>query len=221
MVIKKNDVLPNAVVNASFWFPYFVIGVKSASALFMTGVKKIAKTSTFLIFVSMSLSGLTMPNNAHAQEPNLKNITEHVPNAALVGQGMFSYYFWDVYTGELFAPDGKYANQPPFALRLTYQRDLEGKKIAQRSIDEMKKQGDVSTDDAEKWLSLMEKIFPDVSDGDVITGIATKEGTSVFYVNGKKADEISDKRFTQRFFDIWLSDETSEPKFRKKLLGKN
>ena len=104
---------------------------------------------------------------------------------------------------------------------MTYQRDLEGKKIAERSIDEMKKQGSVSADDADKWLSLMERIFPDVSEGDVITGIATKEGTSVFYVNGEKADEINDVTFTQRFFDIWLSDETSEPKFRKKLLGKD
>jgi hypothetical protein len=96
---------------------------------------------------------------------------------------------------------------------------LEGKKIAQRSIDEMKKQGDLSADDSDKWLSLMNSIFPDVSEGDVITGIATKDGTSVFYVNGEKADEIEDKVFTQRFFDIWLSDKTSEPKFRKKLLG--
>ncbi len=116
---------------------------------------------------------------------------------------MFSYYFWDVYTGELYAPEGEYANQPPFALKLTYQRDLEGKKIAQRSIDEMKKQGDLSADDSDKWLSLMNSIFPDVSEGDVITGIATKDG----------------RVFTQRFFDIWLSDKTSEPKFRKKLLG--
>jgi len=38
-------------------------------------------------------------------------------------------------------------------------------------------------------------------------------------VNGEKADEIEDKVFIQRFFDIWLSDKTSEPKFRKKLLG--
>ena len=83
----------------------------------------------------------------------------------------------------------------------------------------MKKQGDLSADDSDKWLSLMNRIFPDVSEGDVITGIATKDGTSVFYVNGEKADEIEDKVFTQRFFDIWLSDKTSEPKFRKKLLG--
>ena len=83
----------------------------------------------------------------------------------------------------------------------------------------MKKQGYLSADDSDKWLSLMNSIFPDVSEGDVITGIATKDGRSVFYVNGEKADEIEDKVFTQRFFDIWLSDKTSEPKFRKKLLG--
>ena len=218
MVTKKNGISRKPVIYTPSWFLHYV---KNASAFFMSYVNKIAAASTFAMFVSISLSGLTMSNNAYAQEYDSENINEYVPNAKLVGKGMFSYYFWDVYTGELFASEGKYADQPPFALRLTYQRDLEGKKIAERSIDEMKKQGDIAAEDADKWLSLMERIFPDVSEGDVITGIATKEGTSVFYVNGEKADEISDKTFTQRFFDIWLSDETSEPKFRKKLLGKD
>ncbi|CAB9495068.1 chalcone isomerase family protein [Alteromonas macleodii] len=215
MVTNKNGISRKPVIYTPSWLLHYV---KNASAFFMSYVNKIA-VSTFAIFVSISLSAVIMSNNASAQEYDSENINEYVPNAKLVGKGMFSYYFWDVYTGELFASEGKYAGQPPFALRLTYQRDLEGKKIAERSIDEMKKQGDIAAEDADKWLSLMERIFPDVSEGDVITGIATKEGTSVFYVNGEKADEISDKTFTQRFFDIWLSDETSEPKFRKKLLG--
>ena len=180
---------------------------------------KALKVFSFSLFVSLSASGLAMSNNAVAQEPDATHINNYVPNAKLVGKGMFSYYLWDVYTGALYAPEGEYTNQPPFALRLTYQRDLKGKKIAQRSIDEMKKQGDLSAGDSDKWLSLMNSIFPDVTEGDVITGIATKDGTSVFYVNGEKADEIKDKAFTQRFFDIWLSDKTSEPTFRKKLLG--
>ena len=218
MVIKKNGVSRKPVIYTPSWFFHYV---KSAWAICMSCANKIAAASAFIIFFSISVSGLPMSNNAYAQESDSEHINEYVPNAKLVGKGMFSYYFWDVYTGELFASEGKYAKQPPFALRLTYQRDLEGKKIAKRSIDEMKKQGDIAADDADKWLSLMERIFPDVSEGDVITGIATKEGTSVFYVNGEKADEISDKTFTQRFFDIWLSDETSEPKFRRKLLGKD
>ena len=217
MVIQKKGISRKSVTYSPSWFFHCV---KNARAFYMSYGNKIAAASTFIIFVSLSLSGLTMSNNAHAQDDNAEHINEYVPNAKLVGKGMFSYYFWDVYTGELFASEGEYSDKPPFALRLTYQRDLEGKKIAERSIDEMKKQGDVAADDADNWLSLMESIFPDVSEGDVITGIATKEGTSVFYVNGEKADEISDKTFTKRFFDIWLSDETSEPKFRKKLLGK-
>ena len=217
MVIKQNCISRKPVIYSTSWFGHYV---KNTSALCLSCANKIAAASTFVILISISLSGLTMSNNAYAQEYASEHINEYVPNAKLVGKGMFSYYFWDVYTGELFASEGEYADQPPFALRLTYQRDLEGKKIAERSIDEMKKQGDVAADDADNWLSLMESIFPDVSEGDVITGIATKEGTSVFYVNGEKADEISDKTFTKRFFDIWLSDETSEPKFRKKLLGK-
>lgn len=180
-----------------------------------------ANAVAFITIASLSVNGLLMSSKAMAQAPDSQHIAEFVPNAKLVGKGMFSYYFWDVYTGELFAPEGTYNNEPPFALRLTYERDLKGKKIAKRSIDEMKKQGDVSADNESEWLALMEDIFPDVSEGDVITGIATEKGTSVFYVNGEKVDEIEDETFTQKFFDIWLSEDTSEPKFRKKLLGKD
>lgn len=180
--------------------------------------------STLIFSIALIAGAMFMEDNAFAAAASSKQvqsepISQYVPNAKLVGKGMFSYYFWDVYTGELIAPNGTYNNEPPFALRLTYQRDLEGKKIAKRSIDEMKKQGDVSSDNAERWLALMEDIFPDVTEGDVITGIATKGGKSVFYVNGEMSDEIQDATFTQRFFDIWLSEKTSEPKFRKKLLG--
>ena len=37
-----------------------------------------------------------MSKNAVAQEPDAKRISNYVPNAKLVGKGMFSYYFWDV-----------------------------------------------------------------------------------------------------------------------------
>ncbi len=172
-----------------------------------------------LCFFSL-MSVTIMSTKISAQELIPDDVSNNIPNAQLVGKGMFSYFFWDIYIGELYAPSGTFQNQPPFALRLTYQRNLEGSKIAQRSIDEMQKQGNLSKDDASKWLLLMENIFPDVKEGDVITGIAGKEGTSVFYVNGEQVDVVDDADFTERFFAIWLSDKTSEPTFRRKLLGK-
>ena len=169
--------------------------------------------STFFIMV------LIVTNSSMADDDIPIEVRQHVPNASLVGEGMFTFYFWDVYRASLYAPNRNYDHAKPFALRLIYQRELEGKKIAQRSIDEMKKQGSLSTDVAETWLSKMESIFPDVSEGDVLTGIAINKEETQFYFNGEYIDAVQDGDFTSRFFDIWLGNKTSEPKFRKQLLG--
>ncbi|WP_338518579.1 chalcone isomerase family protein [Alteromonas gracilis] len=171
------------------------------------------------MFGTLLMVGNSMAQDKSAQKTSPAEIQENIPDAALVGEDMFTYYFWDVYLASLYAPSGKFDIDSSFALRLKYQRDLEGKKIAQRSIDEIKKQSSPSKEQASMWLAKMEAIFPDVSDGDVLTGIALKDGTSIFYFNGEKVDSIDDAEFTTQFFNIWLGEKTSEPKFRKALLG--
>lgn len=165
----------------------------------------------FFLFV-MGLSFMS-----HASQEMV--VSEHVNNPQVVGKKMFSYLFWDVYEASLLAPDGKYDASKPFALILDYQRDLDGKKIAERSITEMEKQGVNDKSKLEEWLSIMSGIFPDVSEGDVITGIATKEKKSLFYLNGTLIGTVDDTAFTDQFFAIWLSEKTSEPALRRALLG--
>lgn len=183
------------------------------------------KASAYFLFIVACMCGVfLMVGNSMAQDDAAKNslpkeIEQNIPNAGLVGEDMFTYYFWDVYLASLYAPNANYDDKASFALRLKYQRDLEGKKIAQRSIDEIKKQSTITKEQANAWLTQMESIFPDVSNGDVITGIALQNGTSVFYFNGVKVDSIDDAEFTTQFFNIWLGEKTSEPKFRKALLG--
>jgi hypothetical protein len=41
----------------------------------------------------------------------------------------------------------------------------------------------------------------------------------VFYSNGEEIGSVDDSEFTTSFFNIWLGEKTSEPKFRKALLG--
>ena len=35
-----------------------------------------------------------------------------------------TYFFWDVYNAQLFAPKGQWQGEPPYALTLTYLRDF-------------------------------------------------------------------------------------------------
>jgi Chalcone isomerase-like len=148
-------------------------------------------------------------------------INKYIPNAQIVGSGSLKFLFWNVYKASLYAPNASYNAGKPIALQLEYLMDLEGDDIADRSITEMKKQGYNNNTKLSAWENEMKKIFPNVQNGLVLTGILTDKGTTVFFKNGKKIGEVFDKEFGKRFFDIWLSEKTSEPKLRSLLTGKN
>jgi hypothetical protein len=105
------------------------------------------------------------------------------------------------------------------ALEIEYARPLKGPLIAERSLTEMQRVGRVSSGDAERWLSQMKQIFPDVQAADRITGIHRPGEGARFHVNGHLAGEVRDPTFARLFFGIWLSPRTSEPQLRTALLG--
>jgi hypothetical protein len=146
-------------------------------------------------------------------------IDDYISDAQVVGEGRLTYLFWDVYDASLIAPKGEWKNDKPFALKLTYLRKLEGKKIAERSIQEMRGQGINDEVKLATWHSQMINIFPDVDDGYQLMGIRDQQANTLFYHDNMLIGRIDDAEFTQAFFDIWLSDKTSEPKVRRKLLG--
>lgn len=130
-----------------------------------------------------------------------------------------TYMFWDVYDVTLYAPQGDWSPDKPFALQLTYLRKLDGKKIADRSIEEMRGQGMDNEVKLATWHAQLRKIFPDVDNGLRLTGVYTKYGATVFYENNTEIGKINDPEFGQAFFDIWLNEKTSAPGLRSKLLG--
>lgn len=148
-----------------------------------------------------------------------QTINESVPNAKLVGEGKMTYFFWDVYDAQLYAPEGVWRGEPPYALTLTYLRDFEGAAIAERSVKEMRKQGFNDKQKLTQWEEQMKSIFPDVEEGTQLTGLFMKNGETVFLKNEEVLGSVEDKGFGTQFFAIWLSEKTSEPKLREKLVG--
>lgn len=146
-------------------------------------------------------------------------IESHLSSPQKIGEARFSYLFWDVYDAALYAESTERSVKPPLALELTYLRKLKGRSIAQRSIDEIKSQGFSNEAKLQQWAYAMEAMFPDVKKGSVILGIADKSNVSHFYFNGEKLGVIEDSDFTQRFFDIWLGENSTEPEFRDQLLS--
>jgi hypothetical protein len=144
-------------------------------------------------------------------------VKDNVENAAIVGKGNLSKLIWNVYDATLYAPSGNYNSKPPYALSLDYNMDIDGKDIAERSLDEIQKQG-YKGNKGQIWLQQMTNIFPNVDENTRLTAICTTNGTTLFYKNTTKIGEVKDKDFCSYFFGIWLAQNTSEPDLRKSLL---
>ncbi|MFN0182842.1 MAG: chalcone isomerase family protein [Aquabacterium sp.] len=108
---------------------------------------------------------------------------------------------------------------PPLALELQYARALSGQRIAERSLDEMRRQGALSSEVAHAWLAHMRAVFPDVVAGDRLCGVQRSDGATLFLHNDNAKGDVTDPAFGARFFGIWLSAQTSQPGLRRQLLG--
>ena len=109
----------------------------------------------------------------------------------------------------------------PFVVELVYDMSLKGKDIADRSVKEMRAQGVKDETKLKRWGDQMTKIFPDIKSGDTLIGLSIPGKEARFYNREKLIATVPDPEFAKAFFDIWLSEKSSEPQLRLKLLGEN
>lgn len=157
-----------------------------------------------------------LPMNVHAVS---ETIESRMQGAQKVGSSTFSYLFWDIYTAELFSKSGRYLPEAPYALKLTYARAFEGAAIAERSVEEMRKHTRVGDAVAQDWLQTLSSIFPDVREGDSLTGFRDAEDHTQFLLNGASIGSVADQSFTEAFFRIWLADSLKSKTFYRELTG--
>lgn len=163
---------------------------------------------------ALVLSLLLLAGSASAMD-----LGRYIKNPQKVGEARLKVLFWDVYDATLHAPQGKFTFDEPFALSLTYLRKFKGKAIASRSVDEIRDLGMSDEIKLAKWFQLMSQMFPDVKKGQSITGVVDSDKASHFYFEGKLIGSVDDPEFSMWFFNIWLSQNTSEPDMRNKLIG--
>jgi hypothetical protein len=145
-----------------------------------------------------------------------------LPGSRLQGEATLRYFGLRVYHARLWTLPDFRVNQPadqPLVLELEYLRDLKGRAIAERSLQEMRRAGNTAEAQAQRWLAEMQRVFPDVKAGDRISGQHLPGQGARFWHNGRLAGEIDDAMFAKRFFGIWLAPTTSEPDMRLALLG--
>ena len=165
----------------------------------------------FLLLISILFSHHAVADISIAQQ--------HIDNAQLVGKARFKVLFWSVFDAELYAEDGEFSQDKPFALSLSYLREIKGSEIVAKSLSEIKSQDSFTGEKLATWKSELDSIIPDVDTSTTITGVQNNNFHTLLYENGTLIGEIKDPEFTRAFFNIWLGEKTSEPKLRSRLLG--
>jgi len=141
----------------------------------------------------------------------------------LRGQGLYKWYFLQVYEAKLWGEKVEDIYTKPLELELKYKRNFKGEDIVKQSLKEMAPHvGENEQLSIEKINSILRKIFPDVKEGDVISAKFNPSNGIIFYLNfNKEIGKISDLELSKKFLDIWLGEKTNAPDLRNQLLGNN
>ncbi|ART53847.1 hypothetical protein CBP36_18615 [Acidovorax carolinensis] len=142
--------------------------------------------------------------------------------ARLAGQGVLRFLGFEIYRARLWVQPGFEADNygaHPLALELTYHRDFSAEAIARRSLEEMRRVGSFTPQQATRWQQALQAALPDVKSGDRLLGIHQPGSGAVFKMGGRVVGEVPDAEFSRLFFGIWLSPQTSEPALRQQLIA--
>lgn len=169
----------------------------------------------FLLFSLLT----AVPAFASASKPQcIDNVIEaQTP----YGTGTMRELLLKVYDASLWTDADQWSMNAPFALAVTYDMEIDGDDIADRSIEEMQHVATIPQAKAASYRQQLLKLFPDVVPGDTITALYDPNKGIVFCFNGKPGGSIRDMEFAREFMAIWFSPQTSEPKLRKALLASN
>jgi hypothetical protein len=174
--------------------------------------------------ILLGLMASVLPVRA-ANEVIPAHIGIELGEARLSGQGSFRWFGLKIYDAALWVEKNGFQPDAPtstkLVLDLSYARDLYGKRIAQSSIDEIRKLGFGTDLQQQMWLVKMTALFPDVQEGTHISGVYLPDAGARFYLDGNLLGEIDDPEFARAFFAIWLDKRTSATKLRSQLLATN
>lgn len=144
-----------------------------------------------------------------------------LPDLKPLGKGEMRWFGFKLYDASLWASGGTYSPDGGFALSIRYARSFEGYKLAEASIDEIKRLGERDKKRLARWKDILTGVFPDVKEGDVLTGVKMPDGSARFFHQGVELPAIEDRALSDAFFAIWLDARTREPRLRSRLLAES
>lgn len=149
-------------------------------------------------------------------------VTGQLQPARLAGEGELRFMGFRVYTARLWIStpgrDPAQLLQQPLALELRYQRNLLGETIVEGSDKEIARLGFGTSTQRARWSAQMKQLFPDVREGDRLTGVFDPVRGVRFFHNDQPIGSIDDADFGRAFFSIWLDERTQAPSLRTSVL---
>jgi hypothetical protein len=176
-----------------------------------------------LIMLPKSIYAAQLINSSVQHQINTKNpLTAELnkDNFTVIGKAKFSVLFWDIYQSTLLTTSGNYPiknKQHQLLFEINYLKDISRDELIERTVQQWQHIG-IKTANYQDYIPALKRIWPNIKKGDTLSLVITNQN-SAFYFNQQYIGSINDAAFGQRFIDIWLARNTSQPKLRKQLLG--
>lgn len=186
--------------------------------------------NSFPVFILYSLFAVLLlilvSSSVYAKDPSSSKseTIQHSldeTNFISIGQSTFTVLFWDIYTSQLYTTSGEYPlrdNNDHLLFDINYLTGIESEDLIKRTVEQWQHL-DIPEDKYQIYLPMLEGMWPDIEEGDNLSILIEKD-RSIFYFNKQYLGVIDDAEFGGIFLAIWLSEKTSQPSLRSKLLSK-
>lgn len=162
----------------------------------------------WILWVPAAVAVPKLPAAVAAEYPSLKPL----------GEGRLRWFGLHVYDASVWVPGAAWSPDELFALEIRYSMNIKGRELSLTSIKEMKKLGYTDPGKLKRWEEAMDRVFPDIADGDFLVGVSIPGKEARFYGRKGLVGVVADPEFARAFFGIWLSEKTSEPALRAQML---
>jgi hypothetical protein len=170
-------------------------------------------------FAMLVLVAAGQPARANLPEPVHALAREWSGQWQPLGQGEMRWLGLSLYRARLWVGGERFVATEPFALALTYSRDIGRDRLVETTIAEMRRLGGQEEGRLARWREDLRRLFPEVRAGETLIGVHLPGQGVRFFHGVRPAGEIADADFARAFFAIWLDPRTRAPELRERLLG--